>query len=440
MYFRLFLLIVVLVVFYSVIFTKNKILYQIDIYKLCLKHPFINKIAGCEEYFSSKLKLYKWINPKDEKSLINKMGFQKTVISPSKEEIPGTDVKILNFSSKSDKELDINNGEKRPFYFFSKTYITPPVYFYTIKDALVFLGEDTRKFLVFKNGFYTLMGRENDSLERILPKLIEKEDVFYEEQNGNIYFAKDLIELPKIKNKTIFFHGDCNLYHIILETSPGLLLINDTDYKINLSYFSKQNTDIVEALRNPHIIPTKLFSLEKFSELIIPSLILENNAHFPNIELMKKLIKKLQINFSEKMKIKPLGKKIYVSRADASRRKILNEVELMEHLEKRGFKMLIPGKYNIAEQSKLFEDAEIIIGPHGLGLVNMLFSNNLKTVIELFTITHAPNCYLRTAQVKGVKNYYGLFHDAADPATMSWLADYNVNIPEILKILDELEK
>ena len=100
---------------------------------------------------------------------------------------------------------------------------------------MVFLGEDTRKFLVFKNGFYTLLGRENDSLERILPKLIEKDNIFYEEQSGNIYFIKDLIELPEIKNKTIFFQGDWNLYHIILETSPGLLLINDIDYKINLS-------------------------------------------------------------------------------------------------------------------------------------------------------------------------------------------------------------
>lgn len=46
------------------------------------------------------------------------MGFKKTVISSSKEENPGTIVKILNFSSKSDKELDINDGGKRPFYFF----------------------------------------------------------------------------------------------------------------------------------------------------------------------------------------------------------------------------------------------------------------------------------------------------------------------------------
>ena len=436
LYIKLFLLLVVLGLFYSNIFIS------VNTYKLCLKYPFINKVTRCKKYFASKLLLYSWINPKDEKALIGKMGFKKTVISSSNEENPGTLVKILNFSSKSDKELDINDGKERPFYFFSEKYITPPVYFYNIKDVMVFLGEDTRKFLVFKNGFYTLLGRENDSLERILPKLIEKENIFYEEQSGDIYFIKDLIELPEIKNKTIFFQGDWNLYHIILETSPGLLLINNKliDYKINLSYDSKSNIDILEALGNPYITTTEIFSFKNFSELILPSPILENNAHFPNIELMNNLIKKLQRNFSEKAKVKPLGKKIYISRSDAFRRKILNEEELMRYLEKRGFKMVIPGKYNVADQSKLFEDAEIIIGPHGLGLVNMLFSNNLKTVIELFTITHAPNCYLRTAQIKGVKNYYGLFHDPADTTTTSWLADYNVNIPEILKILDELEK
>ena len=113
----------------------------------------------------------------------------------------------------------------------------------------------------------------------------------------------------------------------------------------------------------------------------------------------------------------------------------------------------------MVDQSKLFEEAEIIIGSHGMGLTNMLFSNNLKTVIELFPTTWYPNCYLRAAQVKGAKNYYGLFHNAADPNTKEIFkilnfdfnfnipeilkildSDFNVNIPEILKILDTLEK
>lgn len=72
-------------------------------------------------------------------------------------------------------------------------------------------------------------------------------------------------------------------------------------------------------------------------------------------------------------------------------------------MKKRGFSIVMPRKYSVADQSKLFEEAEIIVIPHGLGLVNMLFSNNLKTVIELFSVTHNPNCYLRTAQIKGAQ-------------------------------------
>jgi hypothetical protein len=100
LYIKLFLLISVLGVSYSLFLLKDKNIFApTDMYKLCLKYPFINKITGCGEYFSSKLKLYQWINHKDEKSLTNKMGFQKTVISPAREENPGTIVKILNFSS-----------------------------------------------------------------------------------------------------------------------------------------------------------------------------------------------------------------------------------------------------------------------------------------------------------------------------------------------------
>jgi hypothetical protein len=114
LYIRLFLLLVVLGVFYSNIFIS------VNTYKLCLKYPFINKVTRCKKYFASKLRLYQWINPKDEKALISKMGFKKTVISSSKEENPGTIVKILNFSSKSDKELDINDGKKDLSIFFQK--------------------------------------------------------------------------------------------------------------------------------------------------------------------------------------------------------------------------------------------------------------------------------------------------------------------------------
>lgn len=427
----LFLIIILVVAFYWLFSAKYKIIFE-------WTDSSNNKATGIEQYFSSKYKSYSWIDPKDEESLIHKMGFQKTVISPAKEENPSTIIKILNFSSKPTKELDIYS-KKNPFYHFSETYSTPPVYLYTIKDVTVFPGEDTRKSLLFKNGFYTSMGCEFDSIEKILPKLMEKEDIFYLEKNTNIYSVKDLTELSEIKNKTIFFHGDWNFYHIIMDTSPGLLLINDTDYKITLSYFSKQNTDVVEELGNPYIIPTEPSSFEKFSELVIPSPILEENAHLPNIELMNKLIKKLKTNFSKKSNIKPLGKKIYVSRSDASRRKVLNETDLIKYLKTRDFKIVSPGKYSVADQSKLFEEAEIIIGPHGMGLINMIFSNNLKTVIELFPSSHYPNCYLRTAQIKGAKNYYGLIHDSEGLST-NWFADYKVNIPEILKILDTLEK
>ena len=434
LYILTFLLISFFIIFTILFLSKNKnILALVETYKICFKYSFINKITSCEEYFASKLNLYHWVDRKDEKSLRDLMGLKKIVISSSKEEKPGTAIKILNFSTKSIKELNINDGVNRPFHFFSETYITPPIYIYEIKDASVFIGNDTRKFLVFKNGFYTLMGRGSNSVRRILEKLLEKEEVFYEKETRNIYSVRDFAQLFEIKNKTIFFHGDWNLYHIIMEAAPGLILRNDSGYKINLSYPSKQNTEILDALGEKEIILTKLFSLEKFDQLILPSPILENNAHFPNIELMNTLIKKLKINFFNKTKIKPLGKKIYVSRSDASRRKVLNESELIKYLKKRGFKIVVPGEYSVADQSRLFEEAEIIIGPHGLGLVNMLFANNLKTVIELFPINWYPNCYLRIAQVKGAKNYYGLFHDPEDLST----SNFNVNIAEIIKILDK---
>jgi capsular polysaccharide biosynthesis protein len=75
--------------------------------------------------------------------------------------------------------------------------------------------------------------------------------------------------------------------------------------------------------------------------------------------------------------------RIYVSRASAPKRRILNEEELIRTLEPYEFKAVELGSMTLAQQAQLFRDAEFVIGPHGAGLTNILFSNSCG-VLELF--------------------------------------------------------
>lgn len=95
----------------------------------------------------------------------------------------------------------------------------------------------------------------------------------------------------------------------------------------------------------------------------------------------------LKAEFLQKREIKPLQdfKRVYISRADAKRRQVTNELEVMDYLKSRGFACLLLDGLTVAQQAQIFSSAEIIIAPHGAGLTNLVFSRPRTKVIELFS-------------------------------------------------------
>jgi capsular polysaccharide biosynthesis protein len=77
------------------------------------------------------------------------------------------------------------------------------------------------------------------------------------------------------------------------------------------------------------------------------------------------------------------SRRLYVSRADAQDRRVRNEDEVMAMLADYGFERIVPGEHTFAEQVRRFTDADIVLGPHGAGLTNVIFSKE-TTLIELF--------------------------------------------------------
>ena len=77
-------------------------------------------------------------------------------------------------------------------------------------------------------------------------------------------------------------------------------------------------------------------------------------------------------------------KRIYISRAYAKSRRVINEVEVLNILMTYGFEILHLEFLSLEEQALAFYNAEFIISPHGAGLVNMLFSRANIKVLELF--------------------------------------------------------
>jgi capsular polysaccharide biosynthesis protein len=74
---------------------------------------------------------------------------------------------------------------------------------------------------------------------------------------------------------------------------------------------------------------------------------------------------------------------LYVSRADAAQRHILNEGELEDSLARLGFKSFVPGRCNVAEQIRAFSSARVIVGVHGAGMTNMVYAPAHASYIEI---------------------------------------------------------
>ena len=72
---------------------------------------------------------------------------------------------------------------------------------------------------------------------------------------------------------------------------------------------------------------------------------------------------------------------LYVRRL--GRRQVTNEDEVLAFMESRGIVPIDAEGMSIVEQIQLFKQARLIVGPHGAGLTNVIFSDRAE-VVELF--------------------------------------------------------
>ncbi len=90
-----------------------------------------------------------------------------------------------------------------------------------------------------------------------------------------------------------------------------------------------------------------------------------------------------------------MNSKLWVSRENASERKVLNANEVLEDREK-----IYNENLTFQEQVNQYEWAYSITGPHGAGLTNMIWADNNCVITELFGSYINP-CYMTLAAACG---------------------------------------
>jgi len=96
------------------------------------------------------------------------------------------------------------------------------------------------------------------------------------------------------------------------------------------------------------------------------------------------------------------GRKIYISRCDAKKRRVLNEDALMGNLKPLGFEKIILGELNVQAQARLFAESSVIISPHGSGLANLVFTGPDTHIIEIHTHQGINGLFQRMSRELGL--------------------------------------
>ena len=126
------------------------------------------------------------------------------------------------------------------------------------------------------------------------------------------------------------------------------------------------------------------------------------------------------------------GRKLYISRQQADRgRKVSNYAAVEEAIESYGFEPVVMESLSIQEQIKLVSQADVIMGPHGAGLVNMIYAED-TTVIELFPENVLKPHFSMLADLMG-------FEYASLVAKSVGGNNLYVNTDELCELLDDLD-
>jgi len=208
---------------------------------------------------------------------------------------------------------------------------------------------------------------------------------FYEKPKYEHLFSKSfkdkILKNEKIEviNNAFILGSTGNYYHDIIDCYSRIF-----SFKKSFKFHKNLNCiviceikikNILEELLNYLNIDLPIIELKRDTIYKFENSIIQSNRNFKRtINLYRK--------FFLDNKIVPY-KKIFISKNDSLNRKILNEIEIINFLKKKGFEIFTLSGMCLKEQIQLFSSSNIIISMHGAALTNLMFCKEKTTVIEV---------------------------------------------------------
>jgi hypothetical protein len=302
-------------------------------------------------------------------------------------------IKKINTLPSTDNFYNKNKNCKK--IIFEKDENGREIFIYKILDVQ-FVGDD-----LFYPNCLALSQKDNTVYSII------NETIMSLKKDKSILKIGDIIDTSlEFENDVFYFnYNSDNYFHFIYDTLPYLISFLEIkkynhNLKLLMNYPNSQNNSMYNfVLEFLEIIGVK-------SDIII----IDRNVKYKNVfisdsytygkypnrpprkeiyELYRKILKNCNV-------VKTENKKIYISRRSwvhndfsnigtnyTLKRKLINEDELVNLLEKNGFEECFTEKMSTIEKLNLFVNSKIIVGPIGGGMCNVVFCNSGTDVISI---------------------------------------------------------
>jgi hypothetical protein len=107
---------------------------------------------------------------------------------------------------------------------------------------------------------------------------------------------------------------------------------------------------------------------------------------------MRRVAKRLRGYFDNNESGRDSRHRVYISRAKAAFRRVVNEDEISPSLREHGIETVLAEDLSLKQQVRLFARARAIIGGHGAGLTNLIYCKPNSFVGEIY-IDGLPPAY-----------------------------------------------
>lgn len=96
-------------------------------------------------------------------------------------------------------------------------------------------------------------------------------------------------------------------------------------------------------------------------------------------------------------------KKIFLSRKRCENQRLVNSVEVEGVFAENGYEIIYPEQLGFAEEVAVFHEADIIAGPTGAALTNLVYCKEGAVVVAIAPASHNLYCFSNIAHFVGVK-------------------------------------